>query len=90
MIPPKEWQHHPGVVLQANRTETLAEAVFERLRASLLRPYRKRLSWSKATALESGSRCAFAARFGIFAATCVELSARFLWREQDERSARFL
>ena len=71
----------PGLlVLHGNRTETLAEAVFEWLRATPLRPLEEETFLVQSNGVAEWLKMSLAAHAGIAAATRVELPARFLWR----------
>ena len=71
----------PGLlVLHGNRTETLAEAVFQWLRTSPLRPLEEETFLVQSNGVAEWLKMSLAAHTGISAATRVELPARFLWR----------
>ena len=71
----------PGLlVLHGNRTESLAEAVFEWLRTSPLRPLEEETFLVQSNGVAEWLKMSLAAHAGISAATRVELPARFLWR----------
>ena len=71
----------PGLlVLHGNRTETLAEAVFEWLRSTPLRPLEEETFLVQSNGVAEWLKMTLAAHTGISAATRVELPARFLWR----------
>ena len=78
----------PGLlVLHGNRTETLAEAVFEWLRTSPLRPLEEETFLVQSNGVAEWLKMSLAAHSGISAATRVELPARFLWRLPAARPA---
>src|SRR4051794_3016326 len=71
----------PGLlVLHGNRTETLAEAVFEWLRASPLKPLEEETFLVQSNGVAEWLKMTLASHAGISAATRVELPGRFLWR----------
>ncbi len=74
-------EHRSGLlVLHGNRTEILAEAVFEWLRATPLRPLEEEVFLVQSNGVAEWLKMSLAAHCGISAATRVELPARFLWR----------
>ncbi len=71
----------PGLlVLHGNLTETLAEAVFEWLRTTPLRPLEEETFLVQSNGVAEWLKMTLAAHAGIAAGTRVELPARFLWR----------
>ena len=71
----------PGLlVLHGNRTESLAEAVFEWLRTSPLNPLEEETFLVQSNGVAEWLKMSLASHSGISAATRVELPARFLWR----------
>ena len=70
----------PGfLVIHGNRTETLAEAVFEWLRTSPLSPLEEEVFLVQSNGVAEWLKMSLASHSGISAATRVE-PARFLWR----------
>ncbi len=71
----------PGLlVLHGNRSELLAEAVFEWLRRSPLAPLEEEVFLVQSNGMAEWLKMALAEHSGVCAATRVELPGRFLWR----------
>ncbi len=71
----------PGLlVLHGNRSELLADAVFEWLRRSPLAPLEEEVFLVQSNGMAEWLKMALATRSGVCAATRVELPGRFLWR----------
>jgi exodeoxyribonuclease V gamma subunit len=71
----------PGLlVLQGNRAELLAEALFEWVRRNPLQPLEEEIFLVQSNGMAEWLKMALATQSGICAATRVELPGRFLWR----------
>ena len=71
----------PGLlVLQGNRAELLAAALFEWVRRSPLQPLEEEIFLVQSNGMAEWLKMALATQCGICAATRVELPGRFLWR----------
>ncbi|NLD53958.1 MAG: exodeoxyribonuclease V subunit gamma [Burkholderiaceae bacterium] len=74
-------EHRPGLlVLHGNRTEQLAEAIFEWVGANPLRPLEEETFLVQSNGVAEWLKMSLAAHCGIAAAVRVELPGRFLWR----------
>ncbi|MDO8420003.1 MAG: exodeoxyribonuclease V subunit gamma, partial [Rubrivivax sp.] len=79
----------PGLlVLHGNRTEVLAETVFEWLRRHPLQPLEEEIFLVQSNGVAEWLKMSLAAQAGICAATRVELPARFLWRAYRQMLGR--
>ena len=71
----------PGLlVLHGNRSELLAEAVFEWVRRQPLQPLEQEVFLVQSNGVAEWLKMALATQTGICAATRVELPGRFMWR----------
>ncbi len=79
----------PGLlVLHGNRTELLGEAVFAWLRRQPLQPLEQELFLVQSNGMAEWLKMAIAGHDGVFAASRVELPARFLWRAYRQMLGR--